>query len=242
MYHERVARRKGSLYDGLMKRLGPFAVLLPFFAGCFFGGGDYSRVEKVPEEFRHPRVAVPRAPDRNAYGNVGLLRPGDWATYREGGRLLTLAAVASEGDALWIEVIEEGEPRQVSARLVRPDGVIRKAYYGEISKDGSKSAVEPQTLEQSDVAAPPPLSESSRDTGEEPVVVAGKELRARRVSVRFEDLEGRLIQDVSLWHKDVPPIYAGSEDGGLVRRKTGSSQVELVDFGRDAHPLLSIPH
>lgn len=223
-----------------MRRLAPLAIL-PCLAGCLFDGGQSSRVEKVPEELRHPRIAVPPAPDRHPYGDVSKLRPGVWATYREGGRLLSLAAVAAEGDALWIEVIEEGEPRQISARLVRPDGVVRKAYYGEISKDGRKSSVEPQPLEQADGNAPARLSESGREVAEESVVVAGKELRARRVSVRFEDLEGRLIQDVSLWHKDVPPIYAGSEDGGLVRRTSGSTQVELVDFGNSARPLLDLP-
>ncbi len=223
-----------------MRRLVPLAAL-PLLAGCIFGGGASSRVEKVPEEFRSPRVAVPRAPDRHAYGDVSKVAAGAWVTMREGGRLLTLAAVGAEGDARWIEVIEEGEPRQVSARLVGPDGVVRKAYYGEISRDGRKTPVEPQTLEQSDAGVAPHLSESGRELGEESVVVAGKELHARRVSIRFEDLEGRLTQDVSLWSREVPPIYAGSDDGGLVRRKTGSTLVELVDFGSDARPLLSIP-
>ncbi len=224
-----------------MKWFGAMAVL-PWLAGCIFGGGVSSRVEQVPEDLRQPRIAVPRAPDRHLYGDVSKLRPGVWATYREAGRLLTLAAVSAEGDALWIEVIEEGEPRQISARLVGPDGVIRKAYYGEIAKDGRKSGVEAQPLEQSDAAAPPPFSESGREVGEESVVIGGKELRTKRVSRRFEDLEGRLIRETSLWHKDVPPIYAGSEDGGLVRRKTGTSLVELVDYGTDAHPLLALPH
>ncbi|HVR87798.1 MAG TPA: hypothetical protein VMU54_25995 [Planctomycetota bacterium] len=223
-----------------MRRLSPL-ITLPFLSGCVFGGGDYSRVEKVPDNIQHPRLVVPKAPDRHAYGDIARLRPGAWATYREGGRILTLAAVATDGDALWIEVIDEGEPRQVSARLVGPDGVVRRAYYGEISKDGRKSPVEPQPLEQADSADPPRLSESGRETGEESVVVAGKELRARRVALRFENLEGRLIQEVTLWHKDVPPIYAGSDDGGLVRRKTGAAIVELVDFGYDARPLLVLP-
>jgi hypothetical protein len=217
------------------------AFLLPCLAGCIFGGGANSRVEKVPEDIRHPRLVVPKAPDRHAYGPVSQVSPGAWATYREGGRVLTLAAVAADGDALWIEVIDDGEPRQVSARLVGPDGVVRKAYYVEISKDGRKSTVESQPLEQADRSTPPRLSESGRETGDESVVVAGKELHARRVALRFEDLEGRLIQEVTLWHKDVPPIYAGSDAGGLVRRKTGATLVELVDFGTDARPLLELP-
>jgi hypothetical protein len=66
-------------------------------------------------------------------------------------------------------------------------------------------------------------------------------MTAHRVSVRYEDLEGRLIREVTLWHKDVPPIYAGTDAGGLVRRATATSTVELTGFGGDAKPLLEVP-
>jgi len=239
MYHERVVRRKRKLYHSRMRRWIP-GLLLIGLAGCIFGSGESSRVEKVPEDLQRPRVVIPRAPDRHLYGGIAGVRPGGWATYREGGRLLTLAAVAPEGDALWIEVVDEGEPRQVSARLVGPDGVVRKAYYGEIWKDGRKSLVDPQPLEQTDIPPASRLSETGRETGEETVTVSGRELRAKRVSVKYEDLEGRLTQEISLWHPEVPPLYAGSPDGGLVRRTSGSSKVELVAFGTDARPLLKL--
>lgn len=216
-------------------------VLLLLLGGCLFGGGEASRVEKVPEDLQHPRMVIPKAPDRHPYGDITKLKPGDWATYREGGRLLTIAAVAAEGESLWVEVIDEGEPRQVSARLVGPDGVVRKAWYGEISRDGRKSTVEAQSLEQSAVLAAPRLSETARETGEESLVVQGRELRARRVALRFEDLEGRLVQEITLWHPEVPKVYAGSDGGGLVRRRSGQSLVELTAFGRDAKPSLDLP-
>ena len=73
------------------------------------------------------------------------------------------------------------------------------------------------------------------------MTVSGRELRARRVSLRFEDLEGRLTRDVTLWHPEVPPLYAGSSDGGLVKRMSGATKVELVAFGSDAKPLLVLP-
>lgn len=217
------------------------SLLLPFLAGCLFGSGESSRVEKVPEDLQRPRVVVPKAPDRHFYGVVSKLKPGQWTTYREGGRTLTLAVVASEGDALWIEVVDEGEPRQVSARLVGPDLVVRKAFYGELWKDGRKSTAEPQPLDQTDAPDASRLSETGRETGEETVTVSGRELRARRVVVRFEDLEGRLTQEVTLWHPDVPPLYAGSGEGGLVRRTSGKTRLELVAFGNDARPLLDRP-
>src|SRR6185436_14039600 len=211
--------------------------LILLLAGC---PGHASRIEKVPEGMNRPRVAAPKVTDRHPYGDITKVRPGQYATYKEGERTFTVAAVAAAGDSLWVEVIEENDPRVVSARLVSPDGVVRKAYYGEISKSGAKSTVEPQTLEQ-DASTPSGAKESSREVDEEAVTVAGKELKCRRVSIRFEDLEGRLTREVTLWNKDVPPVYAGSEDGGLVKRTTATSTVILVGFGTDAKPLLDLP-
>lgn len=214
---------------------------LSALAGCLSSGGEASRVEKVPDELQRPRVVAPKVADRHGFGDITKLRPGQWATYREGERSFTLAAVAAAGDSMWIELIEEGDPRLVSARLVSPDGVVRRAFYGEISKDGTKSAVEPQILEQDGVSAGGALRESNREVDQEKVTVAGRELLAHRVSVRFEDLEGRLVREVTLWHKDVPPIYAGGDAGGLVRRTTATSTVDLAGFGTDARPLLDLP-
>lgn len=222
--------------DGV-KRAAPILLLLAL-AAC---PGAASRADKVPDELRRPKLVTPKVPDRHLYGPVAGLRPGQWARYREGDRTVTLAAVGAERDRVWIEVIEEGEPRQVSARLVGPDGVVLKAWYQEISKDGQKSTVEPQTLQQNGTTPAARLAESGRETGVETVTVGSRELKARRVSLRFEDLEGRLTQEVTLWHPDVPPIYAGGEGGGLVRRTSGTSKVELLDFGTDAKPLLEIP-
>jgi len=214
------------------------AILCSGTPGC--GGGHASRIEKVPEGMMKPRIAAPKVTDRHPFGDITKLRPGQWATYKEGERTFTIAAVAAAGDALWVEVIEESDPRAVSARLVSPDGVVRKAYYGEVSKTGAKSTVEPQTLEQ-DASTASGAKESTREVDEETVTVAGKELKCRRVSLRFEDLEGRLTREVTLWHKDVPPVYAGSEDGGLVKKATSTSTVVLVGFGADAKPLLDLP-
>jgi hypothetical protein len=219
----------------------PLLLILPALAGCIFGSGKSSEVTKVPDEMKRTRPVAPKLPDRHPYGDVTRLRPGQWAAYREGERTFTLAAVGVAGDRVWIEVVEEGEPRQVSARLVSPDGVIHKAFYGEISKDGHKSSAEPQTLEQDGAALPSRLGETGRETGEETLQVAGRELKTQRVKVRFEDLEGRLTEETTWWHKDVPPIYAGTDAGGLVRRRTGAATLELTGFGSDARPLLEVP-
>jgi len=223
-----------------VRRLAGFLAGIPFLAGCFLlPSGESSRVKDVPEELKRSGVVAPPVVDRHLYGDVAGLRTGQWARYREGGGLLTLAVVGAEEGGVWVEVVEEGETRLVSARLVAPGGIVKKAFYGEVSK-GSRSAVVPQPLQQW-TEPPPGLREVSREGGEERCAVGGRDLLAQRVRIRFEDLEGRLAEEVWLWHPEVPPVYAGSGLGGLVRKRAGSRQVDLVDFGNDARPLLEIP-
>jgi hypothetical protein len=192
-------------------------------------------VENVPEHLRQPVLVVPPAPDRHPYGDVTRLQVGQWARYREGARTLTLAAVGRDGEDVRIEVVEEGDPRQVSARRVRPDGSVRAAFYGEIHRDGARSAVLPQALEQSSRPEPPASGEA---TAEERVTVGGRPLAAKVVRVRSEDVEGRVTEEVTLWHPEVPPLYAGGVHGGLVARRGRRGEVVLLDFGADARPLL----
>jgi hypothetical protein len=220
----------------LMKKLGLGALAL--LAGC--SGGATSREEEVPENLRKVTRVVPTVPDRWPYGDVTKAKVGQWVRYRDGGATFTLAAVGREGDDLWVEKIDEGEARQASARRVGPDGVVKKAFYRDFTKDGASEVV-PQTLEQEGVprVGPP---EGTRATGEEKVQVGGRELVCRLVRTRSEDLEGRLREVTTLWHPDVPPLYAGTADGGLVRRRSGSSVVELEGFGTDAKPLVPIPN
>ena len=93
---------------------------------------------------------------------------------------------------------------------------MKKAFYSEIGKDGPLNVV-PQPLEQ---APPRPRApEGLRETGEEKVKVGDRELTAKRVRLRYETLQGQLIEEVTLWHPDVPPLYASSPDGGLVLRR-----------------------
>ena len=213
-----------------MNRAAPFLCLL---ASC---GGIASRVEEVPPELRMPAAVVPPLPDRWPYEVAPGLQEGEWARYREGTSVVRLAVVGKEADGFWIETIVEGEPLQASAALVGPDGAVRRAFYCEVSKD-VKSAVLPQPVVQSSGGPAAKFTELSREKGEEKVTVGGRELACRSVRVRFEDLEGRLREETTLWHPDVPRVRAGSEAGGLVRR----AGVELIDFGGDAKPVVDRP-
>src|ERR1043166_4089184 len=166
----------------LMKKI--LTVALVAVAGC--SGGPASTT--VPFTDVHATRVVPSVPDRHPYGEVAGVKIGQWARYKEGERIFTIAAVAKEGDDVWIEVIDEGDERHGSARLVAPDGAVKRAFFRDIGKDGPGPAL-PQPLEQ---APPRPgIPDGSRETGEEKVKIGDRELTAKLVRLRYETLEGR---------------------------------------------------
>ena len=224
----------------VVRRFSGILLGVPLLGGCFlFPSGESSRVQDVPEGLKQTRIVAPAVSDRHLYGDVTKLSAGQWARYREDGVVLTLSVVGKDAEGVWVEVVEEGDPRAVSARLVTPGGIVKKAFYGEVSKD-AKTAAMPQALRQWTAPASAPR-ETSRESSEEPCSVGGRPLAARRIRIRSEDDDGRLVEEVSLWHPDVPPLYAGSDAGGLVRRQSGPRRVELLDFGTGAKPLLEVP-
>lgn len=226
---------------GFMKWMG--AVFSPLLlGGCFLlGTGSSSQVREVPEEIKRSRPFVPPVLDRHLYGDAARLQVGQWARYREPDRIVRLAAVARDGEGTWIEEIEEGDVEKVSARLVTPQGAVVKAFYQEISPQG-RTAAEPQAIQQ---YAPPPAPAGvviSTDTGRAAVRVGGRELQAQTVTVRREAPDGRLEEEATFWHPEVPPLYAGSAAGGLVRKESsGKLLIELLSFGSDAKPLVKPP-
>jgi hypothetical protein len=205
-------------------------LLLGLAAGC---GGAASIVDDVPDELRRTRAVVPATGDRHLYADPSEVEIGRWATYREAGRTFTLAVAGREPDGTWVEVVEDGT---ASARLVSPDGSVLKAYYQEPG-----APAQPQPLDQRPAPGMPKRTETSRETGDEKVKVGARELVARRLRIRSEDLEGRLCEETWLWHPDVPPIYAASELGGLVGRVASAGKVVLLVFGAGARPAVERP-
>ena len=211
----------------------PLCILFLALAGC---PGAASIVDEVPPELRKTTAAVPAVGDRHPYADPSAVEPGRWATYREGGRTITLAVVGREAEGTWVEVLDQGEPRAASARLVAADGTVLKAWYQEPG-----SAVQPQPLDQRPAPAAARRTETSRETAEEKLKVGARELVARRVRIRSEDLEGRIAEETWWWHPEVPPLYAGGELGGLLRRMSAAGTVELLDFGAGAKPAVERP-
>jgi hypothetical protein len=199
-------------------------------AGC---GGASSLIEDVPPELRKTASVVPAAADRWPYADPSGVEAGRWAKYREGDRTFTLSVAAHVPEGTWTEVVEEGS---ASARLVAADGTVLKSWYQE--PDGPARE---QPLDQRAEEGAPKQAETSRERGEEKVKVGARELTARVVRLRLEDLEGRLSRETWVWHPDVPPLYAGAPEGGLVRRETARGKVELLDFGAGAKPAVQRP-
>src|SRR5262245_16488374 len=108
-----------------MKRFSP--ALLLFLNGCF-SCGSVSQVRPVEEELKVYRPAVPPLSDRHPSGALDRVEPGTWVRYHESKTAyeitFTVGAVKVEEKSLWIEVVEEGDPKKVSRRRVAFDGTV----------------------------------------------------------------------------------------------------------------------
>lgn len=210
-----------------MKRVAPLLLLL---AGC---PGAGSVLEEVPPELGRTSAVVPPLSDRHPFADPSAVDIGRWARYREKDRSFTLAVVGREADGTWLELVEDGG---ASARLVAPDGAVLRAFFQE--PGGAPREQAPRQMAE---AVAPKRHETSREESDEKVKVGARELTAKAVRLRLEDLEGRLTRETWIWHPDVPPLYAGSPLGGLVRRESAEGLVELLDFGADAKPQVRRP-
>lgn len=230
-----------------MKRIDfAFMGFAPLFTGCFlFSSGPPSQTEDTPEHLREVRVHVPVTYDVYPYGDVARVQLGQWARYRitekSGTRELTFAAVQRENDGVWMEIVEEDEVRRVSAQKVSSDGLVTKAFYREIPRSGAPGPVHPQEIAQRSESHAPPANERSRATEKRERPVGARTLSVTEVRVEFEDLSGRVTVEEWGWSSEVPPLFAGAAEGGLVRKKTEGQTVELVDFGTGHPPLVEIP-
>lgn len=220
-------------YNGRRMRAWIGLGIAPFMAGCFlFSSGPSSSTGDTPEDMKKTRMDVPASVDFHEYGGVAELEPGEWARYRvDGSYEITMGVAGVEGDHVWIEIVSEEETRKASARLIAPDGTITKALYREIPKNGAASAVHEQPLKQFVEDTTPAMAERARAKEPKTLTVGTRSISAVEVKVVFEDMSGRRAEEEWVWSPEVPKLYAGGDDGGLVRKKAGDKSVELVDFG-----------
>jgi hypothetical protein len=214
--------------------LGPLAL-----SGCFlFTTGASTQVEDVPESLKAYRPHVPAIGDHHPYGPPGALKAGAWARYRvarAGESALTIGVIRREGERAWIEVVEEGEVRRASARLVGPQGRIEKALFREIGPQGA-SEVAPQELTQEGEPDAPEPDAVTSERREMEVLGAKRVVVVVRATYRDEAL-GRAVVDESVWCADVPAVWGASEHGGLVSFAGGRERVrvELAAMGASGY-------
>lgn len=188
------------------------------------------------------RPAVTPVPEFHTSDRLEGIPVGSWVRYRitrDGqAAVLTLGAVSAEPDALWVEVVEDGDPRRHSLRRITFDGRVTRARCREVAADGRQSETAEQPVTQGGV----PLATPEGEVTESPTraELQGRVLEAteRRLVFRDEAL-GTEQRVTEIWARDVPPIYEGREEGGLVRRTGAAASVELVEFGAGYRPLLA---
>src|SRR6266850_1890897 len=130
-----------------MKRISPILLLL--LNGCF-ACATGSHVQKVAPDLRVYRPAVPPLDSRHSSSRLDRVTPGVWVRYHlasDGNEAtITLGAVRAEEKALWVEVVEEGDPRKASLRRISFDGEITSARYREIPASGAPSEIADQPV------------------------------------------------------------------------------------------------
>lgn len=226
-----------------MKRIC-FPALLLFLNGCF-SCGTGSRVEEVDPGLKVYRPAAPPLGDRHSSGRLDLVSPGTWAAYRvsrDGNETaITWGAVRKEGDSLWVEVVEEGDPRMVSLRRIAFDGEVLSARYQEIPASGPASEVADQPVSPGGDA---PRGQAAQTVESKKKIKVGErsvEATVYRKLYRDESV-GREYEVEEAWSVDAPPILEhleiGGRPAGLVSRKSPAASIALVDWGTGYAPKI----
>lgn len=190
------------------------------------------------------RMIVPTVSDHHEFAPVTAMKPGHWARYRithsSTETEVLLGVVAHEGQNVWLEVTEEGNPRRVSLRLISPDDQILEARYREIPAAGVPSVIERQPLSRGEGPSTTPSSPPREVTTEACTIPIGERtVQATRELRLFRDDElGREYREEYLWSPIVPGLFAISDHGGLVREESPHRRVQLVDWGDGYTPLM----
>lgn len=179
------------------------------------------------------------------------VRPGQYVLYLarvEGGPAQTLrwAALAAEGETLWIENRRPAPPNPrpmvIKSRIDRT-GKLLEQWVGE------PGGIPVRTYPRKDEAVSPPAPAPRRDPStaqarreERPdrITVAGKTYACTLVTSTLAYPDGRMSTLRQWFSKDVP-FPASPTLGGLVRRTFGRFTMELMAAGDGARPELAIP-
>jgi hypothetical protein len=221
-----------------------FPAFLLLMNGCF-ACGTGSRNEEVDPGLKVYRPAAPPLDDRHTSRRLDLVAPGTWISYRvskDGNETtITLGAVRAEGNSLWIEVVEEGDPKTVSLRRISFGGEVLEARYQEIPATGPPSEVADQPVspgEAGDRSQPAQKIESKRK-----VKVGEREVEVLVIKNVYRDESvGREYEEEAAWTGEAPTILEfreiGGKPAGLVSRKSPTSSIHVVDWGTGYTPKI----
>lgn len=179
------------------------------------------------------------------------VRPGQYVLYLarvEGGPAQTLrwAALAAEGETLWIENRRPAPPHPrpmvIKSRIDRT-GKLLEQWVGEPGgipvrthprKDGTILPQRPAPRRD------PSTAQARRDERPDRIEAAGKTYTCTLVTSTLAYPDGR-TSTLCQWFSKEVPFPASPTLGGLVRRTFGRFTMELVAAGDAAQPELEIP-
>jgi hypothetical protein len=222
----------------VMKWLFPAVLLL--FNGCFSCGRD-SEVRPVDPELKVYRPAAPSLEDRHTSSSLERVKPGDWVRYQVtkngGDTTITLGAVRAEDKALWVEVVEEGDPKRASLRRISFDGRVTAARFQEIPATGpSSEVVEQPTFPATESYRDPPASEKSTEETRK----VGNETVSLKVYRRvfLDDSVGREYEEEEGWSDKIPPLLEGLNGAGLAYRDSPAVAIKVLEWGAGYEPSI----
>jgi hypothetical protein len=185
--------------------------------------------------------------------DVGSVKAGDSVLYTVRVRGVAQpdyykwSVVGEEGSAVWIENRRPASPNPlpmvVKSKLERT-GKLLEQWIGE--PGGVPAQVYPNPRRSEPPAAPRRDSTVAGVVAEEQadsLTITGKTYACTRVTTTLTYPDGRRSTMVNWLSPEVPfpVLVAGKSRGGLVRRQIGRLTVELLTFGRDAKPELTVP-
>lgn len=173
---------------------------------------------------------APAAGDRFAYGSPAGCRAGDWVKYRiAADKEIRIAVKEIKDDIAQIEIVEtNGEKTTTLLQDVAPDGAVVRSLFSADGKDPVPQKIERRNREAK--GEWPKIEELSVENAA--VSISGANIDALKVEEMRTSEDGKTHFETAWWSANIPPLFASSAKGGLVKRVSGKDEILLIGFGR----------